>query len=188
MIFYKSKDFKPGLKVEVNNEPYVIIEQEFVNPGKGQAFNRLKMKHIVSGLIIRKTIKLSEKLKAADLFELKAKYLYLSNDIFYFIDEQSSEYHEVFSNIIGADKNFLKEGCLCYLVFWNNTIIAFKLPKFVELIVISAEDVNSMSVISKTFKNAVLETGISVKVPLFVKANDLIKIDTENHEYVSRII
>lgn len=187
MIFYKSKDFKTGLKVELNNEPYVIVDNEFVNPGKGQAFNRLKMKHIVSGLIIRKTIKLGEKLRAADLFELKAKYLYFENDVFYFIDDESFEYHDVSVNIIGDNKNFLKEGVSCTLVFWNNKIITFKLPKFVELIVISSEDVNSMSVISKTFKNAILETGVSIKVPLFVKENDIIRIDTEKYEYVSRV-
>lgn len=187
MLFYKSKDFKVGLKVEVNNEPCIIVDNEFVNPGKGQAFNRLKFKSFISGLIIRKTVKLGEKLKAADLFETKAKYLYLKDDAFYFIDESSFEYYDVPSSLIGFSKNFLKEGCSCCIIFWDNKIICVKMPKFIELCVTESETVNSLTVVSNNFKNAVLETGLNIKVPLFIKINDIIKVDTENCEYVSRI-
>lgn len=188
MIFYKSKDFKSGLKVEINNEPYVIVDTEFVNPGKGQAFNRLKLKHVISGLIIRKTVKLAEKIKSADLFEIKAKYLYFENDVFHFMNEESFEYYDVTSDIVGESKSWLKEGFSCFLVFWDEKIINFKPPKFVELLIVSAEDVNSMSVISKSFKNAILETGVSLKVPLFIKTDDIVKIDTEKGEYISRVM
>jgi elongation factor P len=187
MIFYKSKDFKVGVKIELNNEPYVIIENEFVNPGKGQAFNRLKIKNIISGLVVKKTVKLGERLKSADLFEVKAKYLYFENDFFYFMDESSYEYYDVSSDVIKESKMWLKEGFSCTLVFWNSKIINFKVPRFVELKVLNSEDVNSNSVISRSFKNAILETNVIVKVPLFIKSNDIIKIDTENCEYVSRI-
>lgn len=186
-MFYKSKDFKVGLKVEVNEEPCVIIDLEFVNPGKGQAFNRLKLKSFLSGLILRKTVKLGEKLKAADLYEVKCRYLYSSTDLFHFIDDESLESYEIAVSLIGDSKYWLKEGFLCNIIFWNNVAISLKPPKFVELLVISSEDVSSSSIISKSFKNSILETGISVKVPLFVKSGDIIKVDTENIEYISRV-
>lgn len=187
MIFLKSKDFKVGLKVEINNEPFLIVENEFVNPGKGQAFNRLKLKSFISGLVIRKTIKLGEKIQSADLFELKVKYLYFDTFSYHFINEESFEYYDVSLDLLSDVKNFIKEGCYCFIVFWNGNIIYVKPPKFVELSVFECEDVNSMSVISKSSKNAILETGLSIKVPLFIKINDIIKIDTEEKTYVSRI-
>lgn len=187
MIFFKSKDFKVGLKVEINDEPFFIVENEFVNPGKGQAFNRLKLKSFLSGLVIRKTVKLGEKLQSADLFEMKVKYLYCDNNSLHFISEESLEYYDVTLEMIGDTKNWLKEGCYCFMVFWNANIICVKPPKFIELIVIESEDINSMSVISKTYKNAILETGFSIKVPLFVKKNDIVKVDTEEKIYISRV-
>lgn len=187
MIFFKSKDFKVGLKVEINNEPFLIVENEFVNPGKGQAFNRLKLKSFISGLVIRKTIKLGEKMQSADLFELKVKYLYFDTSSYHFINEESLEYYDVSLDLLTDVKYFIKEGCYCFIVFWNDNIIYVKPPKFIELSVFECEDVNNMSVISKSSKNAILETGLSIKVPLFVKINDIIKIDTEEKIYVSRI-
>lgn len=187
MIFFKSKDFKVGLKVEINNEPFVIVENEFVNPGKGQAFNRLKLKSFITGLVIRKTVKLGEKLKSADLFEIKVKYLYFDSNSCHFMNEDSFEYYDVSLDVVGEIKNWLKEGCFCFIVFWNEKIVYLKPPKFLELSVIECEDVNSMSVISKNFKNAILETGVNIKVPLFVKINDIIKIDTEEKIYISRV-
>jgi elongation factor P len=187
MIFLKSKDFKVGLKVEINDEPFCIVENEFVNPGKGQAFNRLKLKSFISGLVIRKTIKLGEKIKSADLFELKVKYLYCDNSSLHFINEDSLEYYDVDLELIGTVKQWLKEGCYCFIVFWNDKILYVKPPKFIELSVIECEDINTMSVISKASKNAILETGASVKVPLFIKINDVVKIDSEDEIYVSRV-
>lgn len=187
MIFFKSKDFKVGLKVEINSEPFIIVENEFVNPGKGQAFNRLKLKSFLTGLVIRKTVKLGEKLKSADLFELKVKYLYCDNVSYHFMNEDSFEYYDVSLDIIGETKNWLKEGCLCFIVFWNDKIVYLKPPKFLELSVIECEDVNSMSVVSKNSKNAILETGVNIKVPLFVKINDVVKVDTEEKSYISRV-
>lgn len=187
MNFFKSKDFKVGVKVEINDEPFIIIENEFVNPGKGQAFNRLKLKSFITGLVIRKTVKLGEKLKSTDLFELKVKYLYFDSISFHFMNEDSFEYYDVTLDIIGDTKNWLKEGCFCFIVFWNDKIVCVKPPKFVELSVFECEDVSNMSVISKNSKNAVLETGVIIKVPLFIKIDDVIKIDTDEKSYVSRV-
>lgn len=187
MNFFKSKDFKVGLKVEINDEPFIIVENEFVNPGKGQAFNRLKLKSFITGLIIRKTVKLGEKLKSTDLFELKVKYLYFDSVSYHFMNEDSFEYYDVSLDVIGETKNWLKEGCFCFIVFWNDKIIYVKPSKFLELSVLECEDVNSTSVVSKSSKNAILETGVNIKVPLFVKINDVVKVDTEEKIYISRV-
>lgn len=187
MNFFKSKDFKVGVKVEINDEPFIIVENEFVNPGKGQAFNRLKLKSFITGLVIRKTVKLGEKLKSTDLVELKVKYLYFDSISFHFMNEDSFEYYDVTLDVIGDTKNWLKEGCFCFIVFWNDKIVCVKPPKFVELSVFECEDVSNMSVISKNSKNAVLETGVIIKVPLFIKIDDVIKIDTDEKSYVSRV-
>lgn len=187
MIFFKSKDFKVGLKIEINDEPFIIVENEFVNPGKGQAFNRLKLKNFITGLVIRKTVKLGEKLKSTDLFELKVKYLYFDSNSYHFMDENSFEYYDVSLDIIGETKNWLKEGCFCFIVFWNDKIVYVKPSKFSELSVLECEDVNSASVVSKNSKNAILETGVNIKVPLFVKVNDIVKVDTEEKSYISRV-
>lgn len=186
-MFYKSKDFKVGLKVEINNEPCIILDLEFVNPGKGQAFNRLKLKSFLSGLILRKTVKLGEKIKSADLSEVKSRYIYSSDNFLHFMDEVSFESYDVPLKLSFDIKNLLKEGVSCYIVFWNNSIISLKLPKFVDLFVVVSDDVNSNSVIANNFKNATLETGAIIKVPLFIKVGDLIKVDTEKIEYVSRV-
>lgn len=187
-MLYKSKDFKVGLKVEINDVPYIILENNFVNPGKGQAFNKLKLKNMINDAVIPKTVKIGERLKAADVSSKEAKFLYSNNDGFCFIDIDSSEYYEVSPDFIQPYKGWIKEDVVYTILFWNGDIISFKIPKFIELKVISTEDVAKTSTVSKSFKNAILETNVTFKVPLFIKENDIIKIDTEKEEYVSRIL
>jgi len=188
MIVYKSKDFSIGLKVEIDGMPYIILENKFVNPGKGQAFNKLKLKSIISDSIIVKTIKIGEKLKSADVFLMDVDFLYQDNDIFFFLDVESSDYHEISIDLIGKNKNWIKEGLVCSLVLWNDDVVAVNIPRFVELKVISTENIAGTSVVSKNSKYSELETGMKIKVPMFIKDNDIIRIDTEKGIYISRVI
>lgn len=187
MIFYKSKDFQIGLKIEIESFPYIIIENNFVNPGKGQAFNKLKLKNILNDKIITKTIKIGEKLKSADIFYENVIFLYKLNKIFFFINIESSKYYEVEENIINESIFWIKEELSYTLTIWNEKIIFVKPPKTIELKVISTDNVEKTSVVAKNFKYAKLETGISLKVPIFIKEKDIIKIDTEKRVYISRI-
>lgn len=187
MILYRSKDFRVGLKVEIDNYPYTIIENNFVNPGKGQAFNKLKLKNLINNSIIVKTIKIGMKLKSTDIFSVDVKFLYQDNDIYFFLDVVSSEIYEVGVDILVDSKYWIKEESLCTVLFWNDNIISVKPPRVVELRVISANFISKTSVVAKSFKYVVLETGISFKVPIFIKENDIIKIDTEKKVYLSRI-
>lgn len=187
MIFYKSKDFCTGLKIEIDNYPYVILENKFVNPGKGQAFNKLKLKNIITDSVIIKTIKIGEKLKSADLFILNVKFLYKNDDIYFFSDNDNFDLYEVNEDLILENKFWIKEDFIYFITIWNGKIISLKPPKFVDLKVFSVDITDKKFVVSKNYKNAKLETGIIIKVPFFIKDNDVIKVDTEKKEYISRV-
>lgn len=187
MMFYKSKDFCMGLKVEIDNQPYTIIENKFISPGKGKAFNKLKLKNVINKSIIQKTIKIGTKLKSADIIFTDAIYLYNDQDIYFFINIKTKEYHEVLKDILLNEKKWLKEGLTYSLISWNKKIIAIKPPKFIELKVLSVNNVTEGTMTAKNLKHSMLETGISIKVPLFIKNNDIIKIDTEQEAYVARM-
>lgn len=183
----KNKDLTAGNKVEINSEPYLILDSSFMNPGRGQAFHKLKLKNMVNNSIITKTVKIGEKIKEANIDSKILKYLYKNDDILYFYEEKTLEYHEINKDIIKIYDKWLKEGLNYEIIFWNNRAIEIKHPKFIELKVISAEFHDKKSCVSKTLKNATLETGITIKVPIFIKDNDIIKIDTEKEEYISRV-
>lgn len=186
-MFYKSKDFCIGLKVEIDNLPYTIIENKFINPGKGQAFNKLKLKNILNKSIIQKTVKIGTKLKAADILFIEVIYLYADNDLYHFMNSKTKEYYEVSIDIISSEKIWLKNESMYSLLLWNQQIIAIKPPRHIELRVLSIDNMDKSLTMSKNLKYAILETGLSIKVPLFIKENDIIKIDTEKELYISRL-
>lgn len=183
----KIKDLTIGSKVEINSEPYLILESIFMNPGRGQAFHKLKLKNMLSNSTITKTIKIGEKLEQANIETKILKYIYKSDDIYYFFDEKTSEYFEIRQHLVKDIEKWLKEGLMYEVVFWNNEIIEIKYPKFIELKVTSVDLYDRKSCIAKNTKCAILETGLTVKVPIFIKENDIIKLDTEKETYISRI-
>lgn len=187
MITYKSKDLEIGLKIEINNEPYIIIDMSFSNIGRGQAFHKLKLKNLINNSIIIKTIKVSERLKMADILSKEIKYLYNTDNIYYFYDETTNEYYEINKEKIEKQIKWLKEGIQCTILLWNNEIIDIKLPKFIELKIVQTDDIKKDLGTHKNYKNAITETKNILKVPIFIKENDIIKIDTEENIYVSRI-
>lgn len=187
MLFYKSKDFSVGLKVEIGNYPYIILENKFVNPGKGQAFNKIKLKNIINETVLIKTVKIGEKLKVADIYFVDALFLYEDNNLYFFMNKETSENFEVSSQIIDKISYWLKIGIIYSTTFWNDIIISIKPPKIIDLKVISSDDINKNSVVAKNMKYVILETNLQFKVPLFIKNNDVIRIDTEKQIYISRI-
>ncbi len=187
MIFYKSKDLTQGLKIEINNEPYIILEVNFVNMGRGQAFNKLKIKNILTNTLIIKTFKINEKLKEANIYTKELKFLYYTDKCNYFFEQDTSDYYEITDEDFSFEKKWLKEGTICYVTFWNEKIIELKMPKFVELKILSTNDIKKDLGTHKNFKYAITETNTSIKVPIFIKENDIIKIDTTTDTYISRI-
>lgn len=187
MCSYYIKEFKVGLKILLDGLPYVIQENEFFKPGKGQALNRLKLKNLLNGVIIRKNIKIGEEVEVADILEKEVKFLYFDKCSYHFIDVCTYEYYEVPLNIVGENSNWIKDEMVCVISFWESVPIFLKLPKVVTLKVISTEDISKNSVSSKNFKNSTLETGVVIKLPIFIRVGDEVKIDTEKFEYLSRV-
>ncbi|MCB1712131.1 MAG: elongation factor P [Candidatus Riesia sp.] len=187
MTVIKSKDIELGIKIEVDNEPYLVIENNFVNMGRGQAFYKVKIKNIINNSIISKTIKVGEKLKTANIITKDLQFLYTADNLYYFFDSVTLEYHEINHTLLNNKIKLLKEGNLCSVTFWNNEAIEVKLPKFVELKVISNDSVKKDSGTHKNFKYVTIETDDTIKVPLFIKLNDIIKIDTNSGSYISRV-
>lgn len=186
MATYSTNEFKSGVKVILDGDPHNIIENEFVKPGKGQAFNRVKFKNLKTGKIIDKTCKSGETLEAADVTDLELQYLYTDGDVWHFMDPLSYEQYEINSIIVGDSSKWLKEQDVCVVTLWNNTAIMVVPPTFVNLKIIDTDPGLKGDTSGGGSKPAKLETGATVKVPLFVQIGDLIKVDTRTGDYISR--
>jgi elongation factor P len=186
MAVYSTSEFKSGLKVIIDREPYSIIENEFVKPGKGQAFNRVKFRNLKSGKIIDKTCKSGETLEAADVTEIELQYLYTDGNVWHFMDPSSYEQHEVNQAVASEAAKWIREQDVCTVTLWNNAAIMVAPPNFVVLKIINTDPGVRGDTSGGGTKPATVETGAVVKVPLFIEIGDIIKIDTRIGEYVSR--
>lgn len=186
MTVYSTNDFKSGLKILLNGEPYSILENEFVKPGKGQAFNRVKFRNLKTGKILDQTWKSGDTAEAADVTEVELQYLYTDGSIWHFMDPKTYEQYELNKNIVADAAKWLKEQDVCAVTLWNNNVITVSPPNFVVLKVINTDPGLKGDTSGGGSKPATVETGAIIKVPLFVQINDLIKIDTRTAEYVSR--
>ena len=187
MATYSTNEFKSGLKILLDGEPYAIVENEFVKPGKGQAFNRTKIKNLISGKLIDKTFKSGESVEAADVVDLKMNYLYNDGQQWHFMDNDSYEQYAVHLSAVEYAKQWIKEQDVCEVTLYNNQPILIVPPNFVELKVIETEPGIRGDTVSGATKQAILETQATIKVPLFVEEGDILKIDTRSGEYISRI-
>ena len=187
MAYYNTNAFKAGLKIILDEVPYQIIENEFVKPGKGQAFNRVKVKNLKSGRVIDKTFKSGEKVQAADIMEIDMQYLYQDGTHWHFMDQNSYEQFQVDSDILGDQAQWLTEQTICKVLLWDGMPIGIEAPNFVTLAVTETEPGFRGDTAQGGVKPAALETGANVGVPLFVEVGDRLKIDTRTGEYVSRV-
>ena len=178
MASYSTNEFKSGLKIMIDNDPCAIIENEFVKPGKGQAFNRVKFRNLKTGRVIERTFKSGESVEAADVVEASLQYLYNDGAEWHFMDEESYEQFTA---------NWLKEQDTCTVTLWNGSPILVVPPNFVNLTVSNTDPGLRGDTASGATKPAVVETGATIKVPLFVEEGELIKIDTRTGDYVSRV-
>ncbi|VFP88011.1 elongation factor P [Candidatus Erwinia haradaeae] len=187
MPTYSVNNFRPGLKVLFDGEPCSIESSEFVKPGKGQAFARIKMRRLLTGGRLEKTFKATETLCRADIQEKSLHYLYNDSVFFYFIHPKTFEQHEINVTIVGNTAKWLFRNAECIITLWNNKPIQVFPPNFVELEIIDTNPGLKGDTTSTSTKSALLSTGTIVKVPLFIKIGEIIKIDTRSGEYVSRI-
>ncbi|MBU0456066.1 MAG: elongation factor P [Pseudomonadota bacterium] len=187
MTTYSTNEFKNGLKVMLDNDPCMILENEFVKPGKGQAFNRVKLRNLKNGRVIERTFKSGESIEGADVVELEAQYLYGDGTSWHFMDQVNYEQYEVSEAIVADAKQWLKEEDICTLVLWNGQPLSVTPPIFVTLKIVETDPGLRGDTSGGGGKPATLETGAVVRVPLFVQIGDVLKVDTRTGEYVKRV-
>ena len=183
---YSTSEFKAGLKVLVDNDPCTIIENEFVKPGKGQAFNRIKVRNLKTGRVLEKTYKSGDSLEAADVIDLEMQYLYNDGDNWYFMEQNNFEQFSASEDIVADAKQWITGEEMCFVTLWNDVPLTVKPPNFVFLKTKDTDPGVRGDTAQGGTKPATLETGAIVKVPLFIDKGELLKIDTRTGEYVSR--
>lgn len=186
MATYNTNEFKSGLKLMLDGCPCSIIENEFVKPGKGQAFNRVKIRNLKTGRVIERTFKSGESVEAADVIEVELQYLYNDGEMWCFMDTGSFEQYEVDEKTMGDAAQWLKGEEMCEVTLWDGSPLIVLAPNFVTLKITETDPGVRGDTASGGSKPATLETGAVVKVPLFVEQGEMIKIDSRNAEYVSR--
>ncbi|MDX1513138.1 MAG: elongation factor P [Gammaproteobacteria bacterium] len=187
MPSYSTNEFKSGLKVMVDGDPCSIIENEFVKPGKGQAFNRVKLRNLKTGRVVERTFRSGESLEAADVLEVPMQYLYSDGEHWHFMNESSFEQFAAGEEAVGDARHFLKEQDTCSITLWNGQPLMVTPPNFVNLVITETEPGVRGDTASGATKPATVETGATIKVPLFVNEGELVKVDTRTGEYVSRV-
>ncbi len=187
MASYSTNEFRGGLKILLEGTPYNIVENEFVKPGKGQAFNRVKLRNLTNGRVIEKTFKSGESVDGADVVELEVQYLYTDGEHYHFMQPESFEQYQVSPENLGETIKWLKEQDICTMVLWNDAPLSVDPPNFVELQITETDPGVRGDTSGGGNKPATLQTGAVVKVPLFVQQGEVVKVDTRTGEYVSRV-
>ena len=187
MASYSTNEFKSGLRIIIDGQPNIIVENEFVKPGKGQAFNRVRIKNLITGKTIDKTFKSGESVEAADVLDTEMQYLYSDGEFWHFMDPASFEQVAADLAAVGDAKDWISDGDMCGLTLWNSSPIIVLPPNFVELEIVETDPGVKGDTASGGVKPATLSTGAVVRVPLFVDQNEVIKVDTRSREYVSRV-
>ena len=181
-----TNEFRSGLKIIIDGDPCAIIENEFVKPGKGQAFVRTRFRNLKSGRVIERTFKSGDSVELADVLEVNLQYIYNDGDLFHFMDEETFEQYAANPDAVADAARWLKEQDTCAITLWNGTPIAVAPPNFVTLRVTETDPGIRGDTASGATKPATVETGAAIKVPLFVEQGELVRIDTRTGEYVSR--
>jgi elongation factor P len=186
MATYSTNEFKGGLKIMIDGDPCSIIENEFVKPGKGQAFNRVKIRNLKTGRVIERTFKSGESVEGADVMELDMQYLYNDGEFWHFMHPETYEQVAAGQTAVADASKWLKEQDTCLVTLWNGDPIGVTPPNFVMLKVTETDPGVRGDTSGGGGKPATLETGAVVRVPLFIDIDEVIKVDTRTGEYVGR--
>jgi len=185
-VKYSSSDFKNGLKILIDNEPYSIISHDFVNPGKGQAFSRTKVRNLLNQRVLERTFKVGDRVLAADIEEQHFQFLYTEGEQWHFMNTDTFDQIDILHETVGTASRWLIEDQTVSILFWNGQPIAVTPENFVVLTVSETEPGVRGDTVSNATKVAKLETGTEIRVPLFVNVGDKVKIDTRDASYISR--
>ncbi len=187
MAIYTTNEFRSGMKFMIDGAPWNVVDVEFVKPGKGQAFARVKLRNLQTRRVVEKTFKTGESVESADVVDTEMQYLYNDGELWHFMHPESFEQVAAGKDVVGDTALWLKEQDMCTVTLWNNEPIEVVPPNFVELVIVETDPGVRGDTASGGTKPAKLETGAVVKVPLFVEQNEKIKVDTRTGEYVSRV-
>jgi len=187
MANYSTNEFRSGLRIIIDNAPCIIVENEFVKPGKGQAFNRVRIRNLKTGKVVDKTFKSGESVEAADVVDTEMQYLYTDGEFWHFMVPDTFEQYAADGHAIGDTKKWLTEQDVCQVTLWNNEPLIVSAPNFVELEIKETDPGVRGDTASGGVKPATLSTGAVVRVPLFVEQGEVIKVDTRSAEYVGRV-
>lgn len=186
MASYSTNEFRAGLKVMLDGDPCSIVENEFVKPGKGQAFSRVKLRNLKTGRVWERTFKSGDTLEGADVVDQDMEYLYTDGEFYYFMDPSTFEQYQADAKAVGDASQWLKEQELCQVTLYNGAPLAVTPPNFVELEVVETDPGLKGDTAQGGSKPATLSTGAVVKVPLFINRGEVLKVDTRTGEYVGR--
>ena len=186
MGVYTTNEIRGGMKVVIDNDPCVIVDNEFVKPGKGQAFNRIKTRNLKTGRVVERTYKSGDTLEAADVNEVEAQYLYNDGHEWHFMCRNTFEQFVMNEPGVADAKQWLKEQAECMLTLWNGVPLGVTLSNFVVLKIVETDPGVRGDTSGGGGKPAKLETGAVVRVPLFVQEGEFVKVDTRTGEYASR--
>ena len=187
MANYNTSEFKSGLRIIIDRDPCIIVENELVKPGKGQAFNRVRIKNLKTGKTVDKTFKSGESVESADVMDTDMQYLYADDEFWHFMVADTYEQYAADEKAVGDAKDWISDGDICQITLWNNSPLLVAPPNFVELEIVETDPGVKGDTASGGVKPATLSTGAVVRVPLFVDQNETIRVDTRSREYVSRV-
>ena len=186
MVTYSTSDFKVGLKIIIDNDPCVIIDEEFNKPGKGQAFSKIKFRNFLTGRVGENTCKVGESREAADVTELDMQFLYSDGNTWYFMHPDTYEQIPVNTEMVGELNKWVTEEDICKVLLWNESPISVAAPTFVDLEITQTDPGVKGDTATGGSKPATVSTGAIIKVPLFVSEGEIVTIDTRNGEYQGR--
>ncbi|MDG1254474.1 MAG: elongation factor P [Glaciecola sp.] len=186
MANFSTNEFKAGLKVMLDGEPCNILENEYVKPGKGQAFNRVKIRKLISGKVLEKTFRSGESVEGADVMDTELSYLYNDGEFWHFMNNETFEQVAADEKALGDTVKWLVENDLFTITLWNGTPIVVTPQNFVDLEITETDPGLKGDTAGTGGKPATLVTGAVVRVPLFIQTGEVIKVDTRSGEYVSR--
>ncbi|MFZ0242051.1 MAG: elongation factor P [Desulfobacterales bacterium] len=184
---FDSSNLRKGLKLEIDGEPYIVVQFEFVKPGKGQALYKCRLKNMITGSQFDRTYRSGEKFNEANLEEAEMEYLYFDGDHYCFMNTSTYEQELLSESQVGEAKSFLKENTVCNVLLFDRKPIGITLPNFIELKIVKADPWAKGDTASGDSKPATLETGTVIQVPPFVEEGELVRIDTRTGNYVERV-
>jgi len=187
MATYSTNEFRSGLKVMLEGDPCSILDNEFVKPGKGQAFNRVRLRNLRTGRVWERTFKSGETLEGADVVDRDMQYLYSDGEFWHFMEPDTFEQYQADPKVVGDASQWLSEQDVCTVTLYNDAPLTITPPNFVELEIVETDPGLRGDTAQGGNKPATLSTGAVVRVPLFVTTGEVIRVDTRTGEYVSRV-